>query len=60
MSYPIIICEDNLAQLQQLKTIIDNYILFHDEEFNVRITTQSPEEVIKYIKNLMLIMASIF
>lgn len=50
MSYPIIICEDNLAQLQQLKTIIDNYILFHDEEFNVRIATQSPEEVIKYIK----------
>lgn len=50
MSYPIIICEDNLTQLQQMRTIIDNYILFHDELFEVKIATQSPDELIKYIK----------
>lgn len=55
MSYPIIICEDNLAQLQQIKTIIDNYILFHDEEFDIKIATQSPDEVIKYLKKFEVI-----
>lgn len=50
MSYPIFICEDDLTQLQQLKTIIDNYVLFHNEEFYVKMTSQSPDEIIKYVK----------
>jgi len=50
MIYPIIICEDQLTQLTQLEIIIKNFILFHDEEFELCLKTQSPEEVEKYIK----------
>ncbi|BBE27173.1 LytR/AlgR family response regulator transcription factor [Latilactobacillus sakei] len=50
MTYPIILCEDQITQLNQLETIIQNYILFHTELFNVEIKTQSPMEVIEYLK----------
>ncbi|GED49904.1 DNA-binding response regulator [Carnobacterium maltaromaticum] len=50
MSYPIIICEDQLSQLQQLETIIQNYILFHSDFFKLSLKTQSPSEVKIYLK----------
>ena len=53
MSYPIIICEDQLIQLHQLETIIRNYILFHDEPFEISLKTQSPVEVKNYLKKFM-------
>ncbi|MGC3727995.1 response regulator transcription factor [Enterococcus faecalis] len=50
MSYPIIICEDQLIQLNQLDTIIQNFILFHNDLFKISLKTQSPAEVEKYLK----------
>ena len=50
MSYPIIICEDQFLQLQQLESIIQNYILFHSELFQIKLKTQSPIEVKTYLK----------
>lgn len=50
MSYPIIICEDQLIQLQQLETIIQNYLLFHDDPFEISLKTQDPAEVIQYLQ----------
>lgn len=35
MKYPIILCEDDLLQLHQLERVIDKFILFHDEIFEV-------------------------
>ncbi len=35
MSYPIILCEDQIIQLNQLERIIGNFILFHDKVFNL-------------------------
>lgn len=49
MSYPIIICEDNSVQLQQLDTIIQNYIIFHSEFLKITLKTQSPQEVKDYL-----------
>lgn len=49
MSYPIILCEDNLVQLQQLNTIIKDYILFHSELFKIVLKTKSPQEVENYL-----------
>jgi two-component system response regulator AgrA len=50
MSYPIIVCEDQLIQLHQIETIIQNYILFHDEPFQITLKTQSPIEVKAYLR----------
>ncbi|HGF7618053.1 TPA: response regulator, partial [Enterococcus faecium] len=50
MSYPIILCEDQIIQLNQLERIIDNFILFHDEVFKIVLKTQSSLEVKKYLK----------
>ena len=50
MSCPIILCEDQIIQLNQLERIIDNFILFHDEVFKIVLKTQSPLEVKKYLK----------
>ncbi|HAP8508965.1 TPA: response regulator, partial [Enterococcus faecium] len=50
MSYPIILCEDQIIQLNQLERIIDNFILFHDKVFKIVLKTQSPLEVKKYLK----------
>lgn len=50
MSYPIIICEDQLPQLHQLETIVQNYILFHSDVFKIVLKTQSPSEVKTYLK----------
>jgi len=49
MMYPIIICEDQLVQLNQLEIIIKNFILFHDTSFELCLKTQSPDEVERYL-----------
>ncbi|MGN8982320.1 response regulator transcription factor [Enterococcus villorum] len=49
MGYPIILCEDNLVQLQQLENIIRNYILFHSELLKIVLKTQCPQEVKDYL-----------
>ncbi|WP_159721868.1 response regulator transcription factor [Enterococcus sp. CSURQ0835] len=51
MTYPIIICEDQIIQLNQLETIIQNFILFHNELFEIQLKTQSPLEVTKHLEN---------
>lgn len=50
MSYPIILCEDQIIQLNQLERIIDNFILFHDDLFKIVLKTRSPLEVEKYLR----------
>ncbi|EAH0639351.1 response regulator transcription factor [Listeria monocytogenes] len=50
MSYPIILCEDKLIQLQQLDNIIQNYIIFHNDRLKVVLKTQSPQEVKDYLE----------
>lgn len=50
MTYPIIICEDQIIQLNQLETIIQNFILFHSELFSIQLKTQSPIEVENYLE----------
>lgn len=50
MSYPIILCEDKLIQLQQLDNIIQNYIIFHSDMLKVVLKTQSPQEVKEYLE----------
>ncbi|KRK96852.1 response regulator [Companilactobacillus futsaii] len=50
MSYPIIICEDNPIQLKKITTLVENYLLFHANFFNLSLAVQTPEEVLKYLK----------
>ncbi|WP_125588263.1 LytR/AlgR family response regulator transcription factor [Companilactobacillus jidongensis] len=50
MSYPIIICEDNFVQLQRMGSIIDNYIQFHNEFFNVVLKSDNPNEITEYLE----------
>lgn len=50
MSYPIIICEDQVIQLNQIETIVQNFILFHSDLLEIKLKTQSPLEVKQYLK----------
>lgn len=50
MSYPIIMCEDNPIQLQQLDKLIANYILFHSNLFQVELKASNPHQVIDYLE----------
>lgn len=52
MTYSIIICEDQLIQLEQIKLIIKNYMLFHSERLKIELVTQDPRDVIQYIDTL--------
>jgi len=49
MTSTVIICEDDLSQLQQLDSIVRNYSIFHQDEFKLGISTQSPDEVIEFV-----------
>lgn len=51
MSYPIIICEDDLIQLKRLRTLIENYLLFHNNFFQLDLSVESPNEVLEYLKS---------
>jgi len=50
MSYPIIICEDDPVQLKQISTLIENYILFHANFFELDLMVQTPDKVLKYLQ----------
>lgn len=50
MTYHVIICEDQLIQLQQIETIIQNFTLFHGDIFQISLKTQNPDEVENYLK----------
>lgn len=52
MSYPIIMCEDNPIQLQQLDTLIENYILFHSDLFEVALKADTPDKVTQYLEQV--------
>lgn len=47
--YKIIVCEDELLQLHQITTLINNYILFHNENFELGLSTQMPYECLEYV-----------
>ncbi|KRN94156.1 LytR/AlgR family response regulator transcription factor [Pediococcus stilesii] len=49
--YPIIICEDDPAQLHAISTIIKNFILFHEEDFSHSFSTSNPEKCLDYLKS---------
>lgn len=49
MSYPIIICEDDPVQLKNLRTLIENYLLFHNDFFQLDLSVQTPNEVLTYM-----------
>lgn len=50
MGYPIVICEDQIVQLNQLENIVQNYILFHDDLFRISLKTQNPIDVENYLQ----------
>lgn len=50
MTTTVLICEDDLYQLQQVDSIIRNYIIFHDEQFKLGIPTQNPFDILNYVK----------
>jgi len=47
--YPIIICEDSPIQLEQVTTIVKNYVLFHDEDFELALSASTPKECLAYL-----------
>lgn len=51
MSYPIIMCEDDPIQLQQLNKLIENYILFHSNLFQIKLQASNPQSVIDYLSD---------
>ncbi|MGX4645285.1 LytR/AlgR family response regulator transcription factor [Holzapfeliella sp. JNUCC 80] len=44
MSISIYVCEDNPTQLSLIETIITDYLLFHEERFNLTLATTSPDK----------------
>ena len=40
--YPIIVCEDDDAQLEQLHTLIKNYILFNMDVLKIELIANNP------------------
>lgn len=49
MAATVIICEDELTQLQQLESIVKDYSIFHKENFNLGISTQNPYDVLDFV-----------
>lgn len=47
----IFICEDNKEQLNKLTEYISNYILIEDLDMKIILSTDSPDEIIEYVKN---------
>ncbi|MCW6665748.1 LytTR family DNA-binding domain-containing protein [Aerococcaceae bacterium NML191219] len=47
--YPIIICEDSHEQLAHITTLVNNYILFHDDRFKLVLAANSPDDVLTYL-----------
>ncbi|KRO00015.1 response regulator [Companilactobacillus kimchiensis] len=42
-------CEDDPIQLEQLDTLVENYILFHSDLFKVELQASKPEQVSNYL-----------
>ncbi|APX71646.1 response regulator transcription factor [Companilactobacillus allii] len=51
MSYSVIICEDDLVQLEQFEVLVKNYMLFHSELFDIALKTQFPDEVLSFLND---------
>lgn len=46
----IIICEDNVEQLNFVKTVIENYAMMEDDGMKVVLATTNPDDVVSYIQ----------
>lgn len=49
MPHSIIICEDNLIQLQELATIINHYSMFHQNLFPIEFSSHIPTRVLTFL-----------
>lgn len=47
----IVICEDDLVQLETLKKIIENYAMIEDNGMKVVLATTNPDEILSFLKN---------
>ena len=50
MRYPIILCEDSPQQLDKLTETIQNYILFHENQFKLEYSSNNPHDIQNYIE----------
>lgn len=50
MKYPIILCEDSPQQLANLKETIKDYMLFHDNQFELAFSSANPHEIQTFIE----------
>lgn len=46
----IVICEDDIVQLERIKTIIANYAMMEDNGMEIILATTNPDEVVKLLK----------
>lgn len=47
----IVICEDELVQLERVKKIIENYAMMEDNGMKVVLATTNPDDVLSFLKN---------
>lgn len=47
----IYICEDDPKQLENLKTIISNYIMIEEKEMEIELATDDPEAILEHAKD---------
>ncbi|MFJ8514964.1 LytR/AlgR family response regulator transcription factor [Lysinibacillus xylanilyticus] len=47
----IIICEDDIAQLERVKKTIENYAMIEDNGMKIVLATTNPEEVLSFLEN---------
>lgn len=51
MSISIYICEDNPTYLTLIESIISDYLLFHEQRFNLALVTSNPDEFIHTLES---------
>lgn len=47
----VVICEDDLIQLKNVETIIENYAMMEDNGIEIVLATTNPLEVVQYLKH---------
>lgn len=47
----IYICEDNKSQLNDIKRLIENYIMIEELDMEVALATQNPDSLIESLKD---------
>lgn len=47
----IVICEDDPVQLEDLETIIKNFVMMEDNGMEIVLATTNPEEVVQFLKH---------